>query len=246
MLDRFKVPLEDQVRVPQDALRGTVAAIFEIKKRPRFNPLILHLADPALAKGLVRFDARAELLAAHFWPGPLSLVLPRRADGAASLLCSAGLDCLAVRVPSHPVARGLLERIGQAVAQILQPDTRSICCQNRGFLHARFELLIQCSLCIRVFENSFDDDICLWDTLAVHIRHQSIHGRPDQSWLVQFLRKQLVSALDCRGDIFWLAILQGYVKPAQCAPGGNVATHDACTDYMDVTESRLQRRVPRD
>ena len=93
-----------------------VAAIFEIKRRPRFNPLILHLAETAQAKALVRFDGRAERLAAQFWPGPLSLVLPRLADAPASLLCSAGLDCLAVRVPSHPVARGLLERLGQAVA----------------------------------------------------------------------------------------------------------------------------------
>ncbi|MEM7226125.1 MAG: L-threonylcarbamoyladenylate synthase [Pseudomonadota bacterium] len=93
-----------------------VAGIFEAKRRPRFNPLILHLAEADQAKALVHFDSRAARLAARFWPGPLSLVLPRRTDCSASLLCSAGLDCLAVRVPAHPVARGLLERLGAAVA----------------------------------------------------------------------------------------------------------------------------------
>jgi L-threonylcarbamoyladenylate synthase len=85
-----------------------VAAIFEAKGRPRFNPLITHWTSAEAAARAVRFDARAERIAQRFWPGPLTLVLPRREDARVSLLCSAGLDSLAVRVPAHPVAQRLL------------------------------------------------------------------------------------------------------------------------------------------
>jgi L-threonylcarbamoyladenylate synthase len=93
-----------------------VAAIFEAKGRPRFNPLIVHFHDPAAAEAETRFGRMAERLAAAFWPGPLTLVLPRRKASAISLLCSAGLDSLAVRVPSHPVGRRLLESCGLPLA----------------------------------------------------------------------------------------------------------------------------------
>src|SRR5580693_743072 len=68
-----------------------VAAIFAAKGRPRFNPLIVHVADAGEAAQLARFDDRARRLAEEFWPGPLSLVLPRRDDCPLSLLASAGL-----------------------------------------------------------------------------------------------------------------------------------------------------------
>ena len=89
-----------------------VAAIFRVKSRPRFNPVIAHLAEAEAATELAAFDDRARRLARAFWPGPLSLVLPRRADCPASLLLSAGLDSIAVRVPAHPVARDLLIAAG--------------------------------------------------------------------------------------------------------------------------------------
>lgn len=85
-----------------------VAAIFEAKGRPHFNPLIIHVTDRAAAERLVAFAGRAAILARTFWPGALTLVLPRRPDCPVSLLASAGLDTLAVRVPAHPVARTLL------------------------------------------------------------------------------------------------------------------------------------------
>ncbi|MBX6321303.1 MAG: threonylcarbamoyl-AMP synthase [Rhodospirillaceae bacterium] len=93
-----------------------VAAIFAAKGRPRFNPLIVHFADAAAARRAVAFDDRAERLAAAFWPGPLTLVLPRRPDCAVALLASAGLDTLAVRVPAHPVAHALIAACGRPVA----------------------------------------------------------------------------------------------------------------------------------
>lgn len=85
-----------------------VAAIFAAKRRPTFNPLIVHVADLAMAEPLAAFDDRARAVAARFWPGALTLVLPRRADSPVSLLATAGLDTLAVRVPAHPVAHALL------------------------------------------------------------------------------------------------------------------------------------------
>ena len=93
-----------------------VAAIFAAKERPHFNPLIVHVADIADARALADFDTRALALAARFWPGPLSLVLKRRSDCPVSLLASAGLDSLAVRVPAHDLARALIRAAGVPVA----------------------------------------------------------------------------------------------------------------------------------
>lgn len=86
-----------------------VAAIFEAKARPNFNPLIVHVPDIAEAKHLAEFSPRAELLARKFWPGPLTLVLPRKGKSRISLLASAGLDSIALRVPGHQVALSLLK-----------------------------------------------------------------------------------------------------------------------------------------
>ncbi len=93
-----------------------VAAIFAAKGRPSFNPLIVHLPDVAGVAHLAQWDARAERLAGCFWPGPLTLVLPRRSDSPVSLLASAGLDSIAVRIPAHPVALALLLATGRPIA----------------------------------------------------------------------------------------------------------------------------------
>lgn len=93
-----------------------VAAIFAAKGRPSFNPLIAHVPDLDAARTIAILDERAEELAIQFWPGPLTLVLPRLPDSGLSLLVSAGLDSVAVRVPSHPVALGLLRAAGRPIA----------------------------------------------------------------------------------------------------------------------------------
>lgn len=85
-----------------------VARIFDAKGRPRFNPLIVHVPDLATARRYAQFDARAEAIAAAFWPGPLTLVLPLREDAGLSPLVTAGLDTVAIRVPAHGAARALL------------------------------------------------------------------------------------------------------------------------------------------
>lgn len=93
-----------------------VAAIFAAKGRPRFNPLIVHVAGIAEAECLVEFSSAAAELARVFWPGPLTLVLPRTQRGGLSLLVSAGLDTVAVRSPAHPVARKLIATAGIPIA----------------------------------------------------------------------------------------------------------------------------------
>ncbi|WP_394761329.1 L-threonylcarbamoyladenylate synthase [Phenylobacterium sp.] len=89
-----------------------VAAVYAAKGRPAFNPLIAHVADAAMARRIAVFDDRAEQLAAAFWPGPLTLVLPIADEAAVCDLARAGLDTLAVRAPAHPTARALLDAFG--------------------------------------------------------------------------------------------------------------------------------------
>ena len=93
-----------------------VAAIFEAKGRPSFNPLIVHVATPGDVEALVTVDDRARAVIARFWPGPLTLVLPRRPDSPVSLLASAGLDTIAVRLPDHAVARAVIAAAGRPIA----------------------------------------------------------------------------------------------------------------------------------
>lgn len=100
-----------------DATDGrAVARIFEAKERPRFNPLICHYPDTDSAFFDVVASDLAWGLARAFWPGPLTLILPRRDPGRVSLLAAAGLPGLAVRVPAHPVAAALLRAVGRPVA----------------------------------------------------------------------------------------------------------------------------------
>jgi L-threonylcarbamoyladenylate synthase len=92
-----------------------VARLYAAKGRPRFNPLIAHVADIAAARRRGAFNPAAERLAAAFWPGPLTLVLPKAAGCDVADLALAGLDSVAVRMPSHPVARDLLAAFGKPV-----------------------------------------------------------------------------------------------------------------------------------
>lgn len=93
-----------------------VARIFEAKGRPSFNPLISHVLDASEAKRLVRWNETADKLAARFWPGPLTLVLPRGENSPIALLATAGLDTVAVRAPAHPLAQALIRAAGRPIA----------------------------------------------------------------------------------------------------------------------------------
>ena len=92
-----------------------VLGIYETKRRPRFNPLIVHVPDLAMARTLVEFSPLAERLA-RFWPGPLTLVLKRRSESNLSDLVTAGLDTVGIRIPAHDLARRLIEAAGVPVA----------------------------------------------------------------------------------------------------------------------------------
>jgi L-threonylcarbamoyladenylate synthase len=110
-------PTETVYGLGADATNGeAVAAIYEAKGRPAFNPLIIHVPDRQAAETIVAFTEAARAVADAFWPGPLTLVLPRRKDCPVSLLAGAGLDTLAVRVPAHDVALALLREAACPVA----------------------------------------------------------------------------------------------------------------------------------
>jgi L-threonylcarbamoyladenylate synthase len=94
---------------------AAVARLYEAKGRPRFNPLIAHVADTRAAEAIAELDERAQILAKAFWPGALTLVAPARAGCAVADLARAGLDTVAVRVPAHPLARAVLESFGGPV-----------------------------------------------------------------------------------------------------------------------------------
>jgi len=105
-------PTETVYGLGADATNArAVARIFAAKGRPRFNPLIVHVPDLAAAEAIAKVDGRARDLARRCWPGPLTLVLPRRSDSGVALLACAGLDTVAVRVPAHPVAQALLRAV---------------------------------------------------------------------------------------------------------------------------------------
>ena len=109
-------PTETVYGLGADATSGpAVARLYDAKGRPAFNPLIAHVADIADAERLARFDADAARLAKDFWPGPLTLVLPKAAGCPVAELATAGLDTIAVRVPAHKVARDILAAFGKPV-----------------------------------------------------------------------------------------------------------------------------------
>jgi len=109
-------PTETVYGLGADATNGAaVARLYAAKGRPRFNPLIAHVAEARGALALARFSDDARLLAGVFWPGPLTLVLPKAESCPVSDLATAGLDSIAVRVPDHTIARDLLKAFGKPV-----------------------------------------------------------------------------------------------------------------------------------
>ena len=113
------------VAVPTETVYGlaaradndeAVSRIYGAKGRPDFNPLIVHVASLELARKLADFSDVAEKLAAEHWPGPLTLVLPRRRDAGLAEAVTAGLETVAIRMPSHAVMRALLEESGLPIA----------------------------------------------------------------------------------------------------------------------------------
>lgn len=111
------IPTETVYGLAADAANGeAVATIYAAKGRPQFNPLIVHVADVAMAQRYATFEPLALTLAGHFWPGPLTLVLPRRHNAPVSALVTAGLPTIALRVPAHMVMQAVITALGRGVA----------------------------------------------------------------------------------------------------------------------------------
>jgi L-threonylcarbamoyladenylate synthase len=109
-------PTETVYGLGADATNAAaIARLYQAKGRPAFNPLIAHVGDLAAAREIGRFDAAALRLAEAFWPGPLTLVLPKTDTCAVADLATAGLDTVAIRIPAHPVARDILRVFGRPV-----------------------------------------------------------------------------------------------------------------------------------
>jgi L-threonylcarbamoyladenylate synthase len=109
-------PTETVYGLGADATNAAaIARLYEAKGRPMFNPLIAHVGDLEAARRIADFDAQAIRLAKAFWPGPLTLVLPKAPGCPVADLATAGLDTIAVRVPAHPVARQILRAFGGPV-----------------------------------------------------------------------------------------------------------------------------------
>lgn len=111
------VPTETVYGLAADATDAdAVARIYAAKGRPSFNPLIVHVADRAMARALGDFDASARRLAEAFWPGPLTIVVPRTPDCPVASIATAGLDSIALRCPAHPAMQAVIAASGKPLA----------------------------------------------------------------------------------------------------------------------------------
>ena len=125
---------------------AAIARLYQAKGRPSFNPLIAHVGDLAAARKIARFDATALALANAFWPGPLTLVLPKTAECDVAELATSGLDTIAGRVPSHPIARAILQALGRAVvapsANLSGHVSPTTAQHVESDLHGRIDLIV--------------------------------------------------------------------------------------------------------
>jgi L-threonylcarbamoyladenylate synthase len=123
-----------------------VARLYQAKGRPSFNPLIAHVSDLDAARRIGQLDAQATALAEAFWPGPLTLVLPKTADCAVADLATAGLDTVAIRIPAHGVARDILRAFGGPVvapsANLSGHVSPTTAAHVQGDLAGRIDLII--------------------------------------------------------------------------------------------------------
>lgn len=111
------IPTETVYGLAADATNGeAVASIYTAKGRPQFNPLISHVDSIEMARRYAFFDARAEQLAELFWPGSLTMVLPKQPNCEVSELVTAGLDTIALRCPNNDFTQELITKLGRPLA----------------------------------------------------------------------------------------------------------------------------------
>ncbi|MGH6710109.1 MAG: L-threonylcarbamoyladenylate synthase [Bradyrhizobium sp.] len=140
-------PTETVYGLGADATNAAaIARLYQAKGRPAFNPLIAHVGDLAAAREIGRFDASAMRLAEAFWPGPLTLVLPKAGHCAVADLATAGLDTVAIRIPAHPVARDILRAFGRPVvapsANLSGHVSPTIAAHVQSDLEGRIDLIV--------------------------------------------------------------------------------------------------------
>lgn len=140
-------PTETVYGLGADATNArAVARLYEAKGRPSFNPLIAHVSDLHAAQQIAAFDAKSLRLAEAFWPGPLTLVLPKTTGCPVSDLATAGLETIAVRIPAHPLARDILRAFGKPVvapsANISGHVSPTIAAHVLGDLEGRIDLIV--------------------------------------------------------------------------------------------------------
>jgi len=166
------VPTETVYGLAADATNGAaVASIFTAKGRPSFNPLICHVASLAMAESLAHFTPLARRLAEHFWPGPLTLVLPRRDDCPVHDLATAGLPSIGLRIPQHIATLEIISRVGRPLAapsanpsEQLSPTTAAHVAAGLG---ARIDLIVDGGAAIAGIESTI---IAPGETHAVMLR----------------------------------------------------------------------------
>lgn len=157
--DIAAIPTETVYGLAADAANGAaVAKVYAAKGRPSFNPLIVHVADRAMAGRHAAFDPLAERLAEAFWPGPLTLVLPLLPNAPVASLVTAGLDTIALRVPAHPAMQGVIRALGRGVAAPsanasgrLSPTRADHVLES---LHSRIPLILDAGPCAAGLESS--------------------------------------------------------------------------------------------
>lgn len=155
------------VAVPTETVYGlaanardsdAVAAIYAAKGRPDYNPLIVHVADMDMARGLAVFDEQAEQLVARFWPGPLTLVLPVRDDAGLPPLVMAGLPTVAIRMPAHRAMQALIREAGVPIAAPSANRSGAISPTNAehvlGSLGGRIEMILDDGPTVRGIEST--------------------------------------------------------------------------------------------
>ena len=166
------MPTETVYGLAADATNGrAVAMIYTAKGRPSFNPLICHVADLVMAETCARFSPLAHQLIDRFWPGPLTLVLPRTARCPVHELATAGLDTIGLRMPKNPAAIGLISRVGRPLAapsanpsEGLSPTTATHVAEKLG---AKIELILDGGACPAGLESTI---IALGEEGAVMLR----------------------------------------------------------------------------
>ena len=140
-------PTETVYGLGADATNAAaIARLYQAKGRPAFNPLIAHVGDLAAAMRIGGFDAQATALAKAFWPGPLTLVVPKSRDCAVAELATAGLDTIAIRVPAHPTALAILRAFGGPVvapsANLSGHVSPTTAAHVQGDLAGRIDLIV--------------------------------------------------------------------------------------------------------